>query len=269
MEDFFENLAGLLRKHPRLVLATVVSTGGSAPREAGARMAVLPDGSIVGTVGGGILEKKVIEDALVVLREGSPRLARYELTEGGDGIGAECGGRSEVFLEPVGSAPHLLVLGAGHVGLALAALGRDAGFQVTVVDDRTEFADRASLAGVEVIRSAPDDTSLRDLVTQQTAITVVTRSHLLDRDSLRNLIGTDAFYIGMIGSRSKVQKEMTLLRGEGLDPEALSRVHAPIGLDIGAQTPAEIAVSILAEIIAVRRTGTVSDASLVRKKRSK
>jgi xanthine dehydrogenase accessory factor len=269
MEDFFERLADLLGTHPRLVLATVVSTGGSAPREAGARMAVLPDGSIVGTVGGGILEKRVIEDALEVLRENAPRLVRYELTQGQQGIGAECGGRCEVFLEPVGSAPHLLVLGAGHVGLALAALGRDAGFKVTVVDDRREFADRATRPGVTVVIKSTDDPSLRDLVTDQTAVAVVTRSHKLDRESLRNLVGTNALYIGMIGSRAKVEKEMGLLRDEGVDPDALGRVHAPIGLDIGAETPAEIALSILAEVTAVRRTGRTPPSSMVRKKRSK
>lgn len=268
MEDFFETLAELLRKHPCLVLATVVSKGGSAPREAGARMAVLPDGSSVGTVGGGILEKRVIEDALQVLGEGRPRLCRYDLIEEeSGGVGAECGGRSEVFLEPVGSAPHLMVLGAGHVGLALARLGRESGFKVTVVDDRPTFADQARLEGVDVVRSSPADPALRDLVTDQTAIAVVTRGHLTDRESLRNLLGTRAFYIGMIGSKRKVAKEMAALESEGLDPARLGQVHAPIGLDIGAETPAEIAVSILAEIVAVRRTGSTPGASLVRKGR--
>ncbi|MBW2262872.1 MAG: XdhC family protein [Deltaproteobacteria bacterium] len=263
MDDFFERIAALLKRHPRIVLATVVSTGGSAPREAGARMAVLPDGSIIGTVGGGTLEKRVIEDALEVLREDRPRLARYELTdEQSGGIGAECGGRSEVFLEPVGSAPHLLILGAGHVGLALARLGRDAGYRITVVDDRPEFAEQAELTHVEVVRAATNDPSLRDLVTEQTAVAVLTRSHLLDRESLRNLLGTDAFYIGMIGSRTKVAKEMALLREEGFEEGVLEGVHAPIGLDIGAETPVEIAVAILAEIVAVRRQGRTPEASL-------
>ncbi len=254
MEDFFELLAELVKRHPRLVLATVVSTGGSAPREAGARMAVMPDGSILGTEGGGRLERRVIEDALAVMREGRPRLARYDLleTEKG-GIGAECGGRSEVFLEPVGSAPHLLVLGAGHVGLALARLGREAGFRVTVADDRPEFAREASIPGNVVLTKTPDDPSLRGAVGPETAIVVVTRNHALDRQALANLLGTPAFYVGMIGSRRKVAIEMEALRAAGADPEALAAVHAPIGLDIGAETPAEIAIAILAETVAARR----------------
>jgi xanthine dehydrogenase accessory factor len=263
MEDFFDTVANLLRRHPRIVLATVVSTGGSAPRSSGARMAVLPDGSIVGTVGGGALEKRVIEDALEVLTSDAPRLARYDLTEEEEGgIGAECGGRSEVFLEPVGSAPHLLVLGAGHVGLALARLGLDAGFRVTVVDDRPTFAREARIEGIEVVESSPDDEALRQRVTDQTAVTVVTRSHMLDRQSLGNMLATPAFYVGMIGSRRKVAAEMAALEEEGMEPEALARVHAPIGLDIGAETPAEIAVAILAEIIAVKRMGRTPESSL-------
>jgi xanthine dehydrogenase accessory factor len=245
------------------VLATVVSTGGSAPREAGARMAVMPDGSIVGTVGGGILEKTVIEDALAVMGEGRPRLARYDLTVGEGGIGAECGGRAEVFLEPVGSAPHLMIVGAGHVGLALARLGVDAGFMVSVIDDRPEFAEKAAIPGIRVVARSADDPSLRDLVTEHTAIAVITRSHMMDREALQNLAETGAFYVGMIGSRKKVAAEMKALTEAGVDPEALARVHAPIGVAIGAETPAEIAVSILAEIIAVRRTGSTPDSSLV------
>ena len=265
MEDFFERIADLIRRHPRVVLATVVSTGGSAPREAGARMAVMPDGSIVGTVGGGTLEKRVIEDAMEVMREGRPRLARYDLVEGErGGIGAECGGRSEVFLEPVGAAPHLLILGAGHVGLALARIGREAGFRVTIVDDRVEFARQAGLAGIEVVEKMPDDPSLRGLVGAETAIVVVTRNHSLDRQALGNLIGTPAFYCGMIGSRRKIALEMEALREGGADPAAIERVHAPIGLDIGAETPAEIAVAILAEIVAVRRRGGTHAASMKR-----
>lgn len=263
MDDFFEQIAALLKRHQRIVLATVVSTGGSAPREAGARMAVLPDGSIVGTVGGGILEKKVIEDALEVLNEDRPRLARYDLSEEKDGgIGAECGGRSEVFLEPVGSAPHLMILGAGHVGLALARLGQEAGFRITIADDRPAFAGQAARPGITVLDSAPDDPSLRAHVTQETAIVVVTRSHRLDRESLRNLLGTPAFYVGMIGSRRKVSMEMEALRGEGFEQDVLAAVHAPIGLDIGAETPAEIALAILAEIVAVRRRGSTPETSL-------
>jgi len=263
MDDFFERIAELIKRHKRIVLATVVSTGGSAPREAGARMAVLPDGSIVGTVGGGILEKKVIEDALEVLNEDRPRLARYDLTEEKDGgIGAECGGRSEVFLEPVGSAPHLLILGAGHVGLALARLGQEAGFRITIVDDRPAFTGQAARPGVTVLDSAPDDHSLRSRVTPETAVVVVTRSHGLDRSSLANLLGSPAFYVGMIGSRRKVSKEMEALRADGFDEKTLAAVHAPVGLDIGAETPSEIALAILAEIVAVRRRGETPEASL-------
>jgi xanthine dehydrogenase accessory factor len=265
MSEFFERLAELVREHRTLVLATVVATEGSTPREAGARMAVLPDGSIEGTVGGGILEKRVVDDALALMSEERPRLVRYDLTEEQrGGIGSECGGRSEVFLEPVGSAPHLLVLGAGHVGLALARMASLAGFAVTVVDDRPDLAERAALPGVRIDPRPPADPSVRDLVTSRTAVTVVTRSHRMDRDALAHVADAGAFYVGMIGSQRKVALELSALRERGVPAQALERVHAPIGVDIGARTPGEIAVAVLAEIIAVRRTGETPAASLLR-----
>jgi len=263
MEDFYERLAELIRRHPRVAVATVVSKDGSAPREAGARMAVLQDGSVMGTVGGGILEKRVTDDALEVLRDGRPRLARYDLRQPEDGgIGAQCGGTCEVFIEPTGSPPRLLVLGAGHVGLALARIAVRSGYEVIVADDRPEFTREATLVGAQGITTRPDDPALRDQVSERTAVTVLTRSHALDRESLLNVLDTPAFYIGMIGSRRKVEREMGSLLEAGADPALLDRVHAPIGLDIGAETPAEIAIAILAEIVAVRRTGRTPDGSL-------
>ena len=253
MDPFFSKLVELMHDHPTLVLATVVSKDGSAPREAGARMAVMPDGSIHGTVGGGILEKTVIDDALAVMREGKPRLARYDLTDQqGGGIGAGCGGRSEVFLEPIGSVPHLLVVGAGHVGLALARLAAQTGFMVTVADDRPQFAREAAGPGVTVLELSPEDPALVDLVTPSTAVVVVTRSHQMDREALASVVDAGAFYVGMIGSRRKVAAERKALLAQGVDEASLARVFAPIGLDIAAETPAEIAVSILAEIVAVQ-----------------
>jgi xanthine dehydrogenase accessory factor len=154
------------------------------------------------------------------------------------------------------------------VGLALARIAVRSGYEVIVVDDRPEFTREATLVGARGITTRPDDPALREQVTDRTAVTVLTRSHALDRESLLNVLDTPAFYLGMIGSRRKVDGEMESLREAGTDPALLDRVHAPIGLDIGAETPAEIAVSILAEIVAVRRTGRTPEGSLAARSRS-
>jgi xanthine dehydrogenase accessory factor len=262
--EFFRKLTDLLEKGVKLAVATVVATRGSAPREPGARMIVFPDGRIEGTVGGGALEKKTVEDALEMLAgDGLSRLVRYSLTdEAGGGIGAACGGESDVFIEVFGEKRKMLILGGGHVGVALARAASLAGFAVTIVDERAELADPGRCPSARVLGVRPDDPSVVREAGASTAVVIVTRSHALDLEALRLLVASPAFYVGMIGSKKKVASILQALAKEGVAAERIEKVYAPVGLDIGAQSPEEIAVSIVAEIISVGRAMKPSPISL-------
>jgi len=265
--EIFDELTRLLRGSGPVALATVVATAGSSPRHGGARMLVMAGGDTMGTVGGGILEKRVIDDALALMaggEGGAARLMRYELKkEEAGGIGAACGGRCDVFIEVFAQDRKILVCGAGHVGLALARLAAEAGFSVVVADDRPEFTERESFpAGVKVLTTRPDDEALLSEVTARTAVVIVTRGHALDEDALRRFAASSAYYVGMIGSKHKVGVVLSDLEKDGIERAAIERVFSPIGLDIGAETPEEIVVAILAEIIAVEKTGAPSAVSM-------
>jgi xanthine dehydrogenase accessory factor len=244
-------IAKALAERPHAAVATVVRTGGSAPRTPGARMLVFPDGSTQGTVGGGTLEKKVVEDALALFATGGTRIETYGLRpkEQG-GIGMVCGGESEVFIEILGAGDRLLVVGGGHIGLALHRLGSELGWETDVVDDREEFARPERFPGARTRHISYDDKGLAQGVTSRTAIVIVTHAHEGDRAALGSVIHSPAFYIGMIGSSRKVRTIFSALTEDGVPASRLEAVHAPIGLHIGAESPAEIALSIFAEILA-------------------
>jgi xanthine dehydrogenase accessory factor len=264
MKEFYSRLLELLVEHRRIALATVVNAKGSTPREFGAKMLVLPDGSTTGTVGGGGLEKKVTEDALLALKEGTGFLRQYDLrAKKGRGIGAICGGKATVLVEVLQAGERLLICGGGHIGLALARMASGLGLRVTVVDPRKAYSGGNRFPeGVEVVRARPAGRKVLGLVDADTYVVILTHSHALDKEALRALAPSRARYIGMIGSRAKVRRILSELVKEGVDRRHLGRVHAPVGLDIGAETPAEIAVAILAEVVHVRRRGASSPASL-------
>jgi len=260
--EIIEKLADLLRDGRPVAVATVVSTKGSAPREGGARMLVFPDGSIEGTVGGGILEKSVIEEALAMMHGGAAsRLLHFALTP--EGVGAACGGEADVLVEVFMKRRKILVVGAGHVGVAVARVAAEAGFFVTVVEDRPEPAGVGKLPpGFRMLAVRPDDPAILSEVDASTAVVIVTRGHELDHEALRQLAASPAFYVGMIGSRKKTAAVLARLREEGVEEKMLARVFSPIGLDIGAETPGEIAVAIVSEIVAVLRSGRTPPMSL-------
>ncbi|MFA6028599.1 MAG: XdhC/CoxI family protein [Elusimicrobiota bacterium] len=237
-------------------LVTVVSMQGSTPRDAGARMIVYADGSAVGTVGGGKLEALSIRDAVKAIGEGSSRKAAYDLKP--EGTGMVCMGRVEVFIDVQVRELGLLILGAGHVGERLAALAAAAGVPCDVADERAEFANRESFPSAgRVLVERPDRAVRSAKPDARTYVVIVTRGHELDAECLAAALKSDAAYIGMIGSRSKVPTVFRGLNRKGLHPERDPRVHAPIGLDLGGKSPGAIAVSILAEILKVhhRRGG--------------
>ena len=236
-------------------LATVTGSTGSAPREIGAKMLVFPDGRILGTIGGGRLEAQVIENAVLGLREGKPRRNSYELEP--KGLGMYCGGTVEVFIDVFTETLKLVILGGGHVGEKTAALAAFLGVPHWVVDDRPEFAAAARFPHARQVLLDQPSSALKGLhLDSNTAIAIVTRCHGFDLRCLVAALATPAFYIGMIGSRSKVARLFDLCERRGLEPTLDARVHAPIGLDLGGRTPETIALAIMAEVLRVRHSAT-------------
>jgi xanthine dehydrogenase accessory factor len=259
-QEVFAALAEALQRGEEVALVTITASTGSTPQRVGAKMLVYADGRTVGTIGGGCYENDAFWKAREAIKARKPLNVKYELTDDfAEESGLICGGQMEVFIEPLEPAPDVYVFGAGHVGHFLARMAHDVGFRVHVIDDREKFANAERFApDVEVVvEDIP--TWLANHTMPATAYAViVTRGHRHDLDALRELAPRGLRYIGLIGSRAKVKRVFDALLEEGLDPEALRQVHAPIGLDIGAITPQEIAVSILAELIAVKH-GRITD----------
>jgi xanthine dehydrogenase accessory factor len=236
------------------VLATIVRKAGSSPRKAGARMLVFPDGSISGTIGGGKFETMVIEDSLGLFEGGPPHLLKkYKFTGSGeDSTGMSCGGEADVFMELHGRPERLVIFGGGHVGNALCGVCRNLGFRITVVDDRDEILKQYP-SSVERVLADDEYNGNLPVLDESCYAVIVTRSHKCDTLVLEHVLRHNTAYIGMIGSKNKVANVISSLKEKGAEKEKLDVVHAPIGLDIGAEGPEEIAVSIAAELIAARR----------------
>ncbi len=255
MDPVLQALVDALQNNQPAALATVVKTRGASPREAGAKMLIYPDGAIVGSVGGGAMELRVIAAAQDALRDGKPRYLDTSLSNESRGDPMICGGEMEIFVEPLGLTETLVVVGAGHIGAAVARLGQSLGFRVVVLDDRPEFVapDRFPHADERRVGDLVQEIGKLE-ITPRTYVVLVTRAHTLDTQLLGAVVDKPAAYIGMLGSKRRVLTVMESLQQQGASPAALARVHAPIGLDIHAETPEEIAVSILAEIISERRS---------------
>ncbi|MFA6316488.1 MAG: XdhC/CoxI family protein [Elusimicrobiota bacterium] len=227
-------------------LATVISASGSTPRDAGAKMIVYDDGSFAGTVGGGKLEALTMKDCLACIKAGAGKKAVYDLKP--EGTGMICMGRVEVFIEVHVRTLEVLILGAGHVGEAIAGVCSTAGIPTIAADDRPEFANKERFPKSRLILAAPDAAVPKAAVGAKTHVVIVTRGHSLDLECLVAALKTEARYIGMIGSRSKVA--LTVKAAAKKVPKAdLSRVYSPVGLDLGGKSPGEIAVSVVAEIL--------------------
>ncbi len=236
-------------------VVTVAATTGSVPRAAGSKMFVYADGKTSGTIGGGKFESLVIAEAQAAMERKKPLLKTYPLREGEtDSFGAICGGEMTVFIEPQIGSEALYLIGAGHCARAIAKLAAECGLFVTVVDDRAELLADLPPAVVGISDCAPRDFIASRSWRSDEALVMVSRNHEIDCEALAAAIEqTGAGYIGMIGSRRKVLSVFDRLRERGVSEEKLSRVYAPLGLDIGADSPAEIAVSCVAEILAVLR----------------
>jgi len=243
MLELVTALSEAVQRSEPVALATIVEVKGASPAQVGFKLLIRPDGSIVGNVGGGELEQRIRDEAADALRDGQPRLAHYSLREEGpDAVGVLCGGEVTVFVEPYQPVPTLLIVGGGHIGRPLADMARLAGFNVQVVDVRSE---RATVPQLDPAA-----------ITPWSYVVIITETHAADEQVLRQVLDTPAAYVGMIGSRRKIRAIFDHLQTEGVSADRLSRVRGPIGLDLGGRQPAEIAVAILAEIIQVRCGGT-------------
>ena len=236
-------------------LVTVTGFSGSTPREVGAKMVVLADGTSFGTIGGGRLEAQAIHDAAEAAKDGRPCRKTYELEP--KALGMYCGGTVEVFIDVYASTTCLVILGGGHVGEKTGELAAFLGIPYCVVDDRPEYANRSRFPHArQVLVAQPDEALKRLAVDEKTAIAIVTRCHGFDLRCLVAALQTPAFYVGMIGSLTKTKRLFDLCERRGLDPASDPRVSAPIGLDLGGRRPEEIALSILAQITQRRHGAT-------------
>jgi len=253
--DIYEEIVKLRKEGRRGAVATIVNVRGSVPSFETSKMLVRDDGSIAGTVGGGCVEADVWQVAREVMGSEQPRTLTFNLNQNPKyDTGLVCGGTLDIFIEPVLPQALLYIFGAGHVSLNLYKVARGAGFEVIVVDDRESYANRERFPEArEVIAEDFDGAMARIAPSESSYIVIVTRGHRDDMRVLRWAVQTRARYVGMIGSKRKTIAIHKELVAEGLAPTLFERVHAPIGLDIGAITPEEIAVAITAELIAVRR----------------
>jgi xanthine dehydrogenase accessory factor len=259
-QEVFEALTQALAAGEDVALVTIVSAQGSTPQRVGAKMLVFPDGHTVGTIGGGCYENDALWKAKDALLSRKPQLVKYDLNDDfAQENGLVCGGQMQVYIEPLEATPMLYVIGAGHVGYHLGRLAHTIGFRTHVLDDREKFANRERFphANDITVETIPDWLH-RAEIPSSAYVVVVTRGHTHDLDAMRALAARDLRYLGLIGSKAKVKRISDALLAEGMPPECLQRVHAPVGLDIGAVSPEEIAVAILAELIAVRR-GKIHD----------
>ena len=255
--SLYRALADLETSGGAAVLCTIVHERGSVPRHVGSKMLVYPDGHVLDTVGGGEMESRVVRAALEALADGQPRTLGYQLVDPAAGDPGVCGGEVEIFVEPIQPRPVLLVIGAGHVGRALVHLGHWLGLRVALADDRPEYCRPEWAPGADEYLCVPArQLPAHFAFTSQTYIVMPTRGAALDVEALPHLLDVPHAYLGVIGSRRRWATAERKLREAGVPAEKLARVYAPMGLELRAETPEEIAVSIAAEIIMLRRQGT-------------
>jgi len=253
--DIYEEIVKLRQQGRRGAVATIVNVRGSIPSFETAKMLVRDDGSIAGTIGGGCVEAEIWQAAREVMESEKPRTLTFNLNQDPKyDTGLVCGGTLDIFVEPVLPPAALYIFGAGHVAVSLYKVAKGAGFDVTVVDDRAAYANRERFPEAKEIIAEDFDRAMARLAPNESAyLVIVTRGHRDDMRVLRWAVQTSARYIGMIGSKRKTITIFQELTKEGLAANLFERVHAPVGLDIGAITPEEIAVAITAELIAARR----------------
>jgi len=257
MQSIYQALSELEKNNGSAALCTVVKSEGSTPRHVGSKMLVYPDGKFIGTVGGGDLEHRVLDEAWMAISDGKPRMLKYTMADPSRGDPGVCGGTVEVFVEPINPPAMVVVIGGGHVGKAVVHLAKWLGFRVAVSDDREEFCNPESVPSADAYYPVPMDKLTEQLnVTRQTYLVVTSRGSGVDAAGLPSLLDSQAAYIGVIGSRRRWLTTVKALQEKGVSEELIARVHSPMGIELNAETPEEIAVSIMAEILMLRDKGT-------------
>ena len=255
--DIYQALAELEKNDGSAALCTVVKSIGSTPRHVGSKMLVYPDGKFIGTVGGGDMEHRVLDEAWIAMNDGESRLLSYTLADPSRGDPGVCGGTVEVFVEPILPPVTIVVIGAGHVGKAVVHLAKWLGFRVAVSDDRAEFCTPEATPGGDAYYPVPMGELTQHLkMNKRTFIVISSRGASVDVQGLPGLLEADPAYIGVIGSKRRWLTTVKALREKGVSEEKIASVHSPMGLELNAETPEEIAVSIMAEILMLKDKGT-------------
>jgi xanthine dehydrogenase accessory factor len=257
MKSIYQALTELENNHESAALCTVVKSEGSTPRHVGSKMLVYPDGKFIGTIGGGDLEHRVLDEAWMSITDGQSRMLSYTMADPARGDPGVCGGTVEVFVEPILPPAMIVVIGAGHVGKAVVHLAKWLGFRVAVNDDRAEFCNPESTPGADSYYPVEMGKLPEQLkINRRTYIVITSRGSSVDALGLPGLLETNPAYIGVIGSQRRWLTTVKALKAKGVSEEKIAQVHSPMGLELNAETPEEIAVSILAEILMIKDRGT-------------
>lgn len=256
MASIYQLLAELEKNNESGALCTVTSSEGSTPRHVGSKMLVYPDGSFVGTVGGGEMEQRVLNEARMALDDGQPRHIHYNMVDPSRGDPGACGGQVEVFVEPILPDPLVIVIGAGHVGKAVVHLAKWMGFRTAASDDRVEFCNAESTPDADAYYPVPMNELPNQIkIDKRTFLILTTRGSAVDVAGLAPLLDSSAGYIGVIGSKRRWVTTVKALKEQGVSDEKIAKVYSPIGLELQAETPEEIAVSIMAEVLMLHNRG--------------
>ena len=251
----YNEIQACLKRGERVAVATVVKTIGAAPCGVGTKMLVRADGTTSGSFSGAKVDAQVAQESIQALREGHSQLIHVHL-DADQAVGS-CGATLELFIEVLYPEPRLIIAGAGYVAQALSRLATQLDFRIVVVDDRRDLADPQSFGDKVQLMFGDIPQTIRELEPDEASwIVIVTRGHHLDKDALRAALETQARYVGMIGSPGKIKNIFRDLLKEDMPRERLAQVHSPIGLDLGAETPDEIALSIAAEMLMLRKNGS-------------
>jgi len=257
MESIYRNITVLLDNGEAGALCTIIGSSGSTPRHEGSKMLVFSDGHFVGTVGGGEVENRVQKEALQAMVTGKPVRLNYKMVNPENGDPGVCGGQLEIFVEPILPKPKVVVIGGGHVGKALVHLAKWLGFYVIVSDDRDEFCHNEAHSDADLfVCCAMAELPHQLHINRQTYLVLTTRGSNVDIEGLPELVKTDFAYLGVIGSKRRWSITRKAILQKGVPEELVAKIHAPLGLELNAETPEEIAVSIMAEIIMLRNGGT-------------
>ncbi|HYB45008.1 MAG TPA: XdhC family protein [Nitrososphaerales archaeon] len=261
MDDFFSFVSEKINNGVRVVVASVLETDGSVPRGQGTKMAIPETGEVWGSVGGGCVEKYIVREAKFVLKDGKTRVEEFDLGDDSwSGIGMSCGGKVKMMLELVEPPERLIIFGSGSISVGCAQIGNILGYKVIVLDP---FATKEAFPGAEVHSQAVLQ-KIREMTITPFDNVLILTEHRYDIEALQAVVNSRARFIGMIGSKNRVNSSYKELVKAGVPEDKLLAVYAPVGLDIGAVSPQEISVSIMAEIINQRRGGSLGHLKLTK-----